>query len=134
MKQRDAGSKSTSVPTLKSYIEQYCTDGKLEYVVVTHAHQDHYAGFATGKNTKGIFDLYEVGTIIDFGTATSNSDSAMFNRYVTKRQAEIEAGANYYTAYDCFNEQNGAQKEFVLDATNNISFEIFYNRPYYSTK
>jgi len=125
----DCGSRTNSVATVSEYLNQYVTD-KLDYVIVTHAHQDHYAGFATGAKTKGIFDLYEVGTIIDFGTATSNSDSAMYNRYVAKRQAEIDAGANYYTAYDCFYEKNGASKEFILDATNNITLEILYNYYY----
>ncbi len=125
----DCGSRTSSVSAVSSYLDQYVT-GKLDYVVVTHAHQDHYAGFATGAKTKGIFDLYEVGTIIDFGNATSNSESAMFNRYVTKRQAEIDAGAKHYSAYDCFYEQNGAQKEFVLDETHDISIEILYNYYY----
>ena len=85
----DGGSRTTSVPFIYNYIDSYMEDDCLDYIIVTHAHQDHYAGFATGKNTKGIFDLYEVGTIIDFGKATSNSDAAMFNRYITKRDAEI---------------------------------------------
>ena len=125
----DCGSRTNSVATVSAYLDQYVTD-KLDYVIVTHAHQDHYAGFATGTKTKGIFDLYEVGTIIDFGNATSNSSSAMFNRYVTKRQAEIDAGAEYYSAYDCFYEINGAPKEIVLDATNDITLEILYNYYY----
>ena len=37
----DAGSKASSIPFIQKYIEDYCTDGVLEYVVVTHAHQDH---------------------------------------------------------------------------------------------
>lgn len=125
----DCGSRTSSVSTVSEYLNQYVT-GKLDYVIVTHAHQDHYAGFATGAKTKGIFDLYEVGTIIDFGNATENNDAAMFKRYVTKRQAEIDAGAKYYTAYDCFYEKNGAPKEFVLDAENNITLEILYNYYY----
>ena len=62
----DAGSKTSSIPAITAYIDQYVTDGKLEYVIVTHAHQDHYAGFATGVNADSIFDLYECETIIDF--------------------------------------------------------------------
>ena len=52
----DAGSKYSSVPTISAYLNQYVTDNKLEYVIVTHAHEDHYAGFAAST---GIFDLYE---------------------------------------------------------------------------
>ena len=122
----DCGSRTSSVSTVSEYLNQYIS-GVLDYVIVTHAHQDHYAGFATGAKTNGIFDLYEVGTIIDFGNATGNSGAAMFDRYVAKRQAEIDAGAKHYSAYDCFNEIGEAKKEFVLDETYNIKLEILYN-------
>ena len=57
----DAGSKSNSIDTISSYIDTYCTDGILEYVIVTHAHQDPIACFAvTGVATyRTIFDRYE---------------------------------------------------------------------------
>ena len=42
----DAGSKASSIPTIKAYLDTY-VEGDLDYVVVTHAHEDHYAGFAT---------------------------------------------------------------------------------------
>lgn len=129
----DCGSRTNSVATVSDYLNQYVTD-KLDYVIVTHAHQDHYAGFATGAKTKGIFDLYEVGTIIDFGRATENHDSAMFGRYEAKRLDEIDAGAKYYTAYECFygleTEYGVAPKEFVLDEANNVTLEILYNYYY----
>ena len=60
----DAGSKTSSIPTISEYLNQYVTDGKLEYVIVTHAHEDHYAGFS--KRDGSLFDLFEIGTVIDF--------------------------------------------------------------------
>ena len=51
----DAGSKTSSIPTISEYLNQYVTDGKLEYVIVTHAHEDHYAGFS--KRDGSLFDL-----------------------------------------------------------------------------
>lgn len=62
----DCGSKSNSVSTVSNYLNQYVTDGILEYVIVTHGHQDHYAGFATTSKVNSIFDLYECETIITF--------------------------------------------------------------------
>ena len=41
----DAGSEKSSAATLVPYISEYCTDGVLEYVIVTHADQDHIAAF-----------------------------------------------------------------------------------------
>ena len=48
----DCGSRADSVMTVSGYINNYVTDGKLEYVIITHAHQDHYAGFATPASAK----------------------------------------------------------------------------------
>ena len=47
----------------KEYVDKYCTDGVLEYVIATHAHQDHIAGFVGNKdgNTRtGILYQYKV--------------------------------------------------------------------------
>ena len=104
----DAGSKSSSVPTISAYLNQYVTDNKLEYVIVTHAHEDHYAGFAA-KN--GIFDLYECEIIIDFAKTNKDSAKGMQKNYLAKRDAEVAAGATHYTAQDCIEQE---KTDFVL--------------------
>ena len=68
----DAGSKVSSIETIDKYVSQYVTDDILEYVIVTHAHEDHYAGFATDEKKDSIFDLYECKTIIDFAQIIIN--------------------------------------------------------------
>ena len=35
----DAGSRKDSADDIANYVDRYCTDGTLEYVIVTHAHQ-----------------------------------------------------------------------------------------------
>lgn len=97
----DAGSRTTSIPYITAYIDKYVTDGTLEYVIVTHAHQDHYAGFATNENTASIFDIYECKNIIDFALTNQKPDATMYSNYVRERDAEVAAGANHYTAADC---------------------------------
>ena len=130
----DAGSRANSISTIKTYIEQYCTDGVLEYVVVTHAHQDHYAGFATNAGTNSLFDLFEVETVIDFGDATNKTTSTkMYANYLRELGEEITAGATYHKALDCAKETNGTPREFVLDQSKNIYFEILYHK-FYETK
>lgn len=95
----DAGSKVSSIATINDYISDYVTDGILEYVIVTHAHEDHYAGFAGNDKTDSLFDLYECKTIIDFAQITpSKSEQKMYNNYIKERDAEIEKGATHYTA------------------------------------
>lgn len=79
----DAGSRSSSAKTISEYVDRYCTDGKLEYVIATHAHQDHIAGFG-GAN--GILAKYDVDTIIDFAGTSSNS--GVYKSYVSARDAK----------------------------------------------
>lgn len=123
----DCGSKSNSVETVSNYLNQYVTDNILEYVIVTHAHQDHYAGFATSAKIDGIFDLYECKTIIDFaGVTNGKKDTTMYKNYQRELSAEIEAGAEHYTALDCVNEN----KIFTL--AEGITMEILDSQ-YYST-
>lgn len=126
----DAGSRESSVPVIKNYINQYCTDGILEYVIVTHADQDHIVGFTDQNSSNpGIFSSYEVEVIIDF--AMTNKNTAVYNNYIALRDKEISQGAKHYTALDCINQTNGASKKFQL--TEDIYFEVL-NQEFYSNK
>lgn len=92
----DAGSRKGSAATIVPYLKQYCTDGVLEYVIATHAHQDHIAAFVGTKEAPGVFDSFECKTIIDF--TQTNKETEIYNDYVEKRKAEVKAGAVHYTA------------------------------------
>ena len=95
----DAGSRTSSVETINEYLSEYVTDRKLEYVIVTHAHQDHYAGFATSQNKDSLFDLYECEVIIDFAQITSGKENGtQYKNYIRERDDEIAKGAKHYTA------------------------------------
>ncbi len=122
----DAGSRQNSADAIASYVDNYCTDGKLEYVIATHAHQDHIAGFTNTNARNGIFKRYECGVIIDF--ALTNASSAVYNNYVTARDEEVAAGAKHYTALECCNETNGAKKTYELGE--GMSMTILYQRFY----
>lgn len=125
----DAGSRTDSSATLTAYINQYCTDGILEYVIVTHAHQDHIAGFVGSNANPGIFESYVCQTIIDF--PLTNANSKIYSSYVTKRNAEIANGATHYNALECWNEVGGAKKEYVLGK--GVTLSILYNYYYENT-
>ncbi len=134
----DCGSKASSIPTVTSYLNNYVTDGVLEFVIVTHAHLDHYAGFATSGKTKGIFDLYKCEKIIDFGgnnetdnnkKGTNQTTGVTYQNYLSKRQNEIDNdGATYYPAQLT---TLGNNKEFVIDngstTGSEFKFEVLYN-------
>ncbi|MBR2473857.1 MAG: MBL fold metallo-hydrolase [Clostridia bacterium] len=124
----DAGSNTDSIKTIKSYIDQYVTDGKLEYVIVTHAHKDHYAGFATNENTDSLFDLYECEIIIDFAQTNQEADANMYSNYVRERDAEIAAGATHYTAKECID-----QDKRVFAVSSGVTMTVL-DQKYYHEK
>ena len=127
----DAGSRKNSAATIKKYINQYCTDGKLEYVIATHAHQDHIAGFvglSSGGKKDGILYSYEVGTIIDF--PLTNSTTQIYEDYLYAVDSLVQNGTVQVNAADCFNEENGAQR--VYNITEDITLEVLYNYYYFN--
>ncbi|MDR2941082.1 MAG: MBL fold metallo-hydrolase [Treponema sp.] len=121
----DAGSRQSSATTIRAYIDNHIKDNKLEYVIVTHAHQDHIAGFNNSSPITGLF-AYEIGTIIDF--PKTNSASATYNSYKSAIAAAVKMGAVHYTALQCFNNENGAQREYELGG--GVKLEILYNYYY----
>ena len=123
----DAGSRVNSIPTITSYINNYVTDNKLEYVVVTHAHRDHYAGFATDESEESIFDKYEIGTIIDF--AQTKQTKGMYLDYLRERSEAIDKGAVHYTAKECVDKTNGASD--IFDLGNDINMKILDQKFYH---
>ena len=123
----DGGSMPNSESTIKSYVDDYVLDNKLEYVIVTHADTDHIACYAGDNSHNSLFDDYKVDTIIDF--PKSNKDTAIYNRYKEKRASAVENGAKHYTALECYNNENGAKREYNL--SNGISLKILNN--YYYT-
>ena len=124
----DAGSTRGSAETLVPYIGQYCTDGILEYVIATHAHEDHIAGFVGDDGTDGVFANFECKTIIDF--PKKKTTSQISKDYITWRDKEVAAGAVHYTALQCYKETNGAKRTYELGE--GITLNILYQK-YYET-
>ena len=110
----DAGSRQNSASTITNFIDGYCTDGTLEYVIATHAHQDHIAGFVGSNSDEGIFKRYKIDTLIDF--SLTNATSAIYNNYVSLRDEKVASGdiKHHYTANDCVQEKNGAKRVYNL--------------------
>ena len=101
----DAGPRASAVPLIADYLNDHMQDDVLDYVIVTHADQDHIAGFGTNENTDSIFDLFEVRFIIDF--PLTGKDTQVYRNYLRERDAEVAAGATHYTALECI--ENGMQ-------------------------
>lgn len=125
----DAGSRQSSADTIIEYVDNFVTDNTLEYVIATHEDRDHISGFVGLASGEGVFDHYVVETIIDFPLQNKNSE--IYQKYVSKRDAEIEAGAKHYSALDCYNNQNGGQRKYQL--SDSVEMEILYNYYYENT-
>ena len=125
----DAGSRNGSAATISEFIDTYCTDGVLEYVIATHAHQDHIAGFVGTNAAEGILKHYKIDTLIDF--VYSNSDAAVYKNYVQIRDEQVANGniSHHYTAADCVNQTNGASR--VYDIAAGITMEILDQKFYH---
>lgn len=134
----DAGNRVGCASTIESYLEDssrlnnYVSDGKLEYVIATHAHQDHIAGFvgvsdSSSAGHNGILYHYSIGTLIDF--ARSDSTSAVYANYQTARTYAVNQGSKHFTALQCWNnEGNGASRSYSLGQ--GLSMQILYNYYY----
>jgi len=123
----DAGSQRDSASTISSYIDDYVKDGKLEYVIATHAHEDHIAGFVGSSTIKGIFDLYSVDTIIDY--ALKNTTSQVSKDYESARDRLVAKGTKHYTAADCINGTNGGKD--IFEITNGVTMTILNQIHYF---
>ena len=126
----DAGSRQNSATTIANFVDTYCEDGILEYVIATHAHQDHIAGFVGSNSDEGIFKRYKIDTLIDF--SLTNATSQIYKDYVKLRDEKVTSGdiAHHYTANDC-RQANGVTEFFEVGA--GVMMEILDQRFYRET-
>ena len=133
----DAGSRKSSATTIKSYVDQYCTDGKLEYVIATHAHQDHIAAFVgsgSGTSRTGILYQYEVGTLIQF--SRHNSTAGIYNSYVNAVNYVEGKGTTVVNAGDLFINATPVNNSNVFDISGDgkLTLTVLYNYYYEDRK
>lgn len=137
----DAGSTQSSAATIKNYLENYCTDGVLEYVIATHADQDHIAGLvgtSSGGVYNGILYSYEIGTIIKFDLSNKDVETAAGNRTLYGKFLDaVEScelsGAAVYNASECCAGSGGAAATYYLNDEQTVSINIL-NNYYYTHK
>lgn len=137
----DAGSRANSAPLICEYLSNYVTDGKLEYVIATHADQDHIAAFAgngSGANRTGVLYKYDVDTLIHFDyvkkdkEANATKPNTVYGGFVEAANYLESKGTKVYTAGECYNEENGAKRQYWLDSEHTLSMNILYNYYYYN--
>ena len=130
----DAGSKTSSIETIYNYTSQY-VEGDLDYIIVTHAHEDHYAGFSTSKYEDSLFGKYNVGsgtTIIDFAQITTNKASnKMYKYYQSNLNSATNGGegAKHYNVLEALS----AYENGTISLSEDVSLK-FLDQEYYHTK
>ncbi len=120
----DAGSRPDSASKISSYIDNYCTDNSLEYVIATHADQDHIAAFPK------IFEKYEVKNVIDFGTATNKTTKTLekYRDAVNNEENVKYAKASDYNEPDFLsNIDNAIPNDKTISLGEGITLKILYN-------
>lgn len=122
----DAGSTAESTNTTAKYIERYCTDGTLEYVIATHADEDHIAGFAGSEESPSIFERFDCEVLIDF--PKTNKTTKTYEKYEAHREEAVREGMVHYTALECWEEENGARR--VYELASGIEMQVLYNYYY----
>ena len=117
----DAGSKTSSTETVVNYLKDHVEDNKIEYLVVTHAHQDHIASLVGTNTVPGVLETFNIDNIIQF--ARTDVTSALYGNYCTKRDAKVSAGTHLYYANDVANN--------VYNIAPGITMKVLDQRYYY---
>lgn len=131
----DAGSRADSVDDIYEYVKPY-VDGQLEYVVVTHAHQDHYAGFATKNYKDSLFSKFtddeetphEIGTVVTFAQTNQKADKAGLYQYFENNVKTLkEKGTERKYVNEYF--KSGASATVKIN--DNVSIEFLDHKFYH---
>lgn len=120
----DAGPTTSGAKRIEEYVDKYCLDNTLEYVIATHAHFDHIAGFVGTSKVPGIFDYYKISTLIDFGDQ-HNTTSKTWSTYEAKRGDLEKNGTKCYSEEECINDENGAKSSYEI--ADSIYMDILNN-------
>ena len=131
----DAGSRADSVDDIYEYVKPY-VDGQLEYVVVTHAHQDHYAGFATKNYKDSLFSKFtddeenphEIGTVVTFAQTNQKADKAGLYQYFENNVKTIKGKG---TERKFVNEYFKDGASATVKINDNVSLEFLDHKFYH---
>lgn len=119
----DAGSRSNSSETTIAYMDQYIKDAKLEYVIATHGDQDHIEAFPK------ILDHYSAEVIIN--NKYTNKTSQAYKKMIESFDKQVSTNnAKHFTADECFDNKNGAKRQYKL--SDKVTMDIIYNYYYWN--
>ena len=95
---------------VKEFLQSHMKDKRLDMVMVSHTHGDHYGGMSQALEA-----VDDVSLFVDYGGDSKNSYSDARDKFIAK-------GSKYYGALDCVNYEGGAVKDWYL--TKDLSVSI----------
>ncbi len=152
----DGGAKKSVAATAKKYIDDYVTDGKFEYVFVTHAHEDHLSGLV-GKSLAngsrdGLLYTYKVDNIVDFSyfmssKATIENDYAhtlsddetkksteIYRDYLAARKKLVDSGSTHHIAKELTSKGNNWTLSLGKGLSVTLLYQFYYDHTRSETK
>lgn len=130
----DAGNKKDNSTKLSKQINEYCTDNKLEYVIVTHGDQDHIQSFigSSANATNGLLYTYDVDNIIYNNTTTKSSK--IYQALVSAINKKKESGTTVTYAKDFFESDNlTAKSSATIKLSDYVTMQVLWNKYYFTT-
>ena len=97
-------------------IKQYCTDGRLDVLMVSHSDGDHVDGIANALK-----DVENISLMVDYGGVGTGNVGDARKKYGQKDMI-------YHSAYDSVNKLNGASDIYYL--TDDFYFEVLNTGKY----
>ncbi len=106
-------------------IKRYCTDGVLEYVLVTSPMVCSISQLVDSNSKNGIFSSFEIENIVDFGDSfdPSNCDTSKYSNYIKARDTLVSSGTKYYSASKNMNTNIEIDEGLIIDIMNHQYYE-----------
>lgn len=119
----DAGQMNDG-PYVKAFLEEKCTDKRLDLLVTTHAHSDHIGGMP-----KALEAIDDATRILDFGYRRESGEGYL--DYRARRDELVERGALYSSSYDSVNKAEGCNDIYYI--SEDFSVEVINTGSYIAT-
>lgn len=128
----DAGNKQNQTKKLVSQINEYCTDSKLEYLIMTHGDQDHIQSLSgTSKDTSVIYN-YSIDNII-YNQKTSKTTNVYKNTLKGFEYAKNTYNTTITYAHEFFESDELTPKDSdTIELSDNVSMTILWNKFYFT--
>lgn len=129
----DGGNKKNSTTEISNQINDYCTDGELEYVIVTHGDQDHIQSFV---GTNGLFYKYKVDNLIynqktSKDLTTSKGNETLYKQFLNSCDYAVSKGANRTYAHEFFDENGDPLSTASIQLSDYVTMKILWNKYYF---